>query len=203
MSDSSTKQTAKASGLTLLKAIAATFVLTIGLLAAVAVTGKMRSTSHRSKYMALASRVASEKLEDLTRWDPNDPNVCVPSGSTSAGSLTTDVTRATACPGGASDTVSYSDDVRMGATAEAFSETIKGVSGGSMVYVTTIHSADGSTTISTSDTPPSGSPTFHRRWIIEGNPRAGSVHRISVLVTLLDQTVQPTVRFEMSAAAAR
>jgi hypothetical protein len=49
-------------------------------------------------------------------------------------------------------------------------------------------------------------PTFHRRWIIEANtPVAGDssiclpgTRRVTVLVTLMDLTVQPPVTFQMS-----
>jgi prepilin-type N-terminal cleavage/methylation domain-containing protein len=198
MSQSVPKRPTNANGFTLIEVLVATVVLTIGLLAAAAVTTKMMTTGRQSKYMTLASTLASEKLEDLTRWDPNDPNVCVPTGSTSVGSLTADVTQTTACPGGASDSISYFDDVTMGATDGAFSETISGISGGNPVYITTVHAADGSITISTSSTPPSASATFHRRWVIEGNSPTTGVRRVTVLVTLLDSTVQPPVTFQMS-----
>jgi hypothetical protein len=49
-------------------------------------------------------------------------------------------------------------------------------------------------------------PTFHRRWIIEANtPVAGvssicmsGTRRVTVLVTLMDQSVKPPVTFQMS-----
>lgn len=200
---SSVNGIANTRGFTPLVAITAILVLAVGLLTAGIVRGKIRTTGRRSSYMTLASKLASDKLEDLTRWQPADPNVCVPAGSDSTGSLTADAVQTITCSGGATDNASYFDDVRMGATDGTFSETVQTVRGGSTVYVTTRHSADGSIAINTSATPPSAPATFHRRWMIEGSSRLGSVHRITVLVTLLDPAVQPAVRFEMSATGNR
>lgn len=187
-------------GFSLMEALIAIVVLTVGLLAAAALTAKMMTTGQESKYMTLASTLTSEKLEDLDRWDPDDPQVCVPSASTSAGSLTSDVMQTTTCPppGSASGTVSYYDDVTLGATNGAFSETISTMSGGTTQYVTTVHAADGSIQTTTSTTAPTAPGTFHRRWIIEANSPVTGVRRVTVLVTLLDKSVQPTVTFQMS-----
>jgi hypothetical protein len=40
--------------------------------------------------------------------------------------------------------------------------------------------------------------TFHRRWIIEANQPVAGTRRVTVLVTLMDATVQPPVNFQMS-----
>jgi Tfp pilus assembly protein PilV len=197
MSDSSSKQTTSANGFTLIEAVTATLVAILGLLAAAAFTGRISAPSHRSKYMTLASTLASDKLQDLSRWDVNDPNVCVPTGSKSVGSLTTDVAQTTMCPGGAMDSVSYFDDVTVGAAENVYSETVRNTSDGSFVYVTTAHSGDGSITISTSDTPPTKPATFHRRWTIERDSAAARAH-ITVVVTLLDRSVRPPVTLTMT-----
>jgi prepilin-type N-terminal cleavage/methylation domain-containing protein len=199
MSPSVLKQRGQANGFTMIEMMIAIFVLTTGLLAAAAVMAKMMTTSQSSRYMTEASTLASEKLEDLTRWDANDPNVCVPAGSSTVGSLTADVTQTTTCAAGGSDTVSYFDEVTMGATDGAFSETISTTSSGSAEYVTTVHGADGSVQTSTSSSPPAAPATFHRRWIIEANSPISGVRRVTVLVTLLDGAVQPPVTFQMSA----
>ncbi|MGH9355782.1 MAG: type IV pilus modification PilV family protein [Terriglobia bacterium] len=200
MSQSARKQARNADGFSLMEVLIAIVVLTVGLLAAAALTAKMMTTGQESKYMTLASTLTSEKLEDLDRWDADDPQVCVPSASTSVGSLTSDVTQTTTCPapGLASGTVTYYDDVTLGATDGAFSETESTVSGGTTQYVTTVHAADGSIQTTTSTTAPAAPATFHRRWIIEPNSPVTGVRRVTVLVTLLDQTVQPPVTFQMS-----
>jgi type II secretory pathway pseudopilin PulG len=198
MSNSRSNKSINASGFTLIEVIAATFVITLGLFAAAAFAGRSATPSHRSKYKTLATTLASNKLQDLSRWGTNDPNVCVPTGSKSVGSLTTDVSETTTCPGGTADSVSYFDDVTMGATDNVYSETIRSTSGGSPVYVTTAHSADGSITINTTDNPPTNPPTFHRRWIIQRNSGAAGARRITVVVNLLDRSVHPTVTSKMT-----
>lgn len=199
MSPSPTKRHVKTKTLSRTEVIAAIFILIIGLVTAAAVTGKkMMAAGRQSKSMTQASTLASEKLEDLTRWDPNDPTVCVPTNSTSVGNLTTDVTQVTRCSGGASDTVSYFDDVTMGSARGAFSETSSGLSNGSPVYVTTTHSADGSVQTTTSMTPSASPATFHRRWTIEANFPVTGARRVTVRVTLLDRRVKPPVTFQMS-----
>jgi hypothetical protein len=187
-----------ASGFAMMEAIAATFILMLAFLGTLALTRRKIHTQTESKYMTRASALASEKLEDLSIWGPNDPNACLPPGAKSVGSVTKDVTQAITCPGGATDVVSYFDDVTMGAADSVYSETIRITSVPTFVYVTTAHAADGSISISTSDTPPSDTPTFHRRWIIERNSQAGSARRITVLVTLLDRRVQPPVAVKMT-----
>jgi hypothetical protein len=53
----------------------------------------------------------------------------------------------------------------------------------------------------TSSTPPgfvSGAFAFERQWIIELNQPVAGVRRVTVRVTLLNQSVQPPVTFQMS-----
>ena len=57
----------------------------------------MLATGRQSRYMSLASDLASEKLEDLNHYSPNDPQVCVPAANTSVGSLTSDIMQSTTC----------------------------------------------------------------------------------------------------------
>jgi hypothetical protein len=40
--------------------------------------------------------------------------------------------------------------------------------------------------------------TFSRRWVIEQDQPVAGVRRITVLVTLMDRTVQPPLTFQMS-----
>lgn len=202
-------------GFTLLETIVALIVLTAGVVATATVAARSMSTSRQSRYMALAAELASEKLEDLDRWDANDPNVCVQSGDTSEGSITADAPlKSITCPAGASASVAYYDVISVSTgtgttdcpnpTYGCFTEAVYGTDGTKNGYTTTSHSPDGTVTV----TPPSGTPTsiagtFDRRWVIEANPVVNGVtitgaRRVTVLVTLLDASVYPPVTFQMS-----
>jgi prepilin-type N-terminal cleavage/methylation domain-containing protein len=198
-------------GFTLIEVMVATFVLTIGLISVAALATTMLATGKRSKYMALASTLASEKLEDLSRYPADVPQVCIPTGNTTAGSLTTDSTPASVtCPKGDAGTVFYNDDVNisLGTSASTggncpneggcFAETVSGLNGTSTVYATTYHSPDGvvSTPAATSSKP--SNMTFHRRWLIEGDTPVAGVRRVTVVVSLIDNSVKPAVQFQMS-----
>src|SRR5207237_421883 len=98
-------------GFTLIEVLLASSVLAIGILSAGLLAGQMVAGTNRSKYMSAASTLASERLEDLNRWDVADPQVCVPTGSSTAGSLASDINQTTTCPSGTSANVSYYDDV--------------------------------------------------------------------------------------------
>lgn len=198
-----------ARGFTLIEVMVATAVLTIGLVSVAALATTMLATGKRSKYMALASSLASEKLEDLSRYPADDPSVCVPTGSTTVGSLTTDVMQTTACPDGVnSDTVPYDDDVDISfgnsstdcpSQGGCFAETISSVTNGTTEYSSTYHSPDGHiSTPAATTTPADKQMTFHRRWLIEADKPVTGVRRVTVLVTLANKTVTPTVTFQMS-----
>src|SRR2546425_11913688 len=87
-------------GFTLIEVLLASSVLAIGLLSAGLLAGQMVAGSNRSKYISAASTLASEKLEDLNRWDVDDPHICVPTGNTTAGSLASDINQTTTCVSG-------------------------------------------------------------------------------------------------------
>jgi len=196
-----------ARGFTLIEVTLASFVLAIGLLSAGLLAGQMIVGTNRSKYMSVASTLASEKLEDVNRWDVDDPQVCVPTGNAAVGSLTGDINQTTTCDAGASANVSYYDDVYPNladgastcpdGSAGCLAETVKSVVGGNTTYSTTVHSPTGTVQTSSSTTPPTGI-SFHRRWIIEANSPANGVRRVTVLVTLLNTAVRPPVTFQMS-----
>jgi prepilin-type N-terminal cleavage/methylation domain-containing protein len=209
MSQSRPRKSSKSSnsGFTLIEVTLASFVLAIGLLSAGLLAGQMMVGSNRSKYMGVASTLASEKLEDLNRWDVDDPQICVPTGSSNAGSLTGDINQTTTCPQGASANISYYDDVYPNisdgastcpdGSAGCFAETVKSVVSGSTTYSTTVHSPAGTVQTSSSTTAPTGI-SFHRRWVIEPNSPTNGVRRVTVLVTLLNTAVKPPVTFQMS-----
>jgi prepilin-type N-terminal cleavage/methylation domain-containing protein len=194
-------------GFTLIEVMLAAFVLAVGLLSAGLLAGQMVSGTNRSKYMHAASTLASEKLEDLNRWDAAAPQICVPTGNTTAGSLTADVNQTTTCPQGSSANVSYYDDIYPNladgssscpdGTAGCFAETVASVAGGTTTYTTTTYSPKGTLNTSNGSSLPAGAH-FHRRWIIEGNSPANGVRRITVLTNLTNSAVTPAVNFQMS-----
>ncbi|PYS16867.1 MAG: hypothetical protein DMG15_00915 [Acidobacteria bacterium] len=178
-----------AQGFTLVEVLLASSVLAIGLLSAGLLAGQMVSGTNRSKYINAASTLASEKLEDLNRLDVQDPQICVPTGNTTAGSLASDINQTTnladgtgTCPDG---------------TAACFAETVASVVGGTTTYTTTVHSPTGRVQSTSSTSSPTG-PRFHRRWIIEANSPASGVRRVTILVSLTNSAVRPAVNFQMS-----
>ena len=194
-------------GFSLIEVMIAIMVLTLGLISVAALATTMLTTGKRSKYMALASSLASEKLEDLSRFPSDVPQTCVPTGNTTAGSLTSDILQTTTCASGASASMAYSDDVSISLSNASgdcpnqggcFAETVSGVSGGSTQYITTYHSPDGRITASAPTTTAPSRMTFHRRWLIEGDTPVTGVRRVTVLVSLIDNAVKPPVTFQMT-----
>jgi prepilin-type N-terminal cleavage/methylation domain-containing protein len=196
-----------ARGFTLIEVTLASFVLAVGLLSAGFLAGQMLVGTNRSKYMSVASTLASEKLEDLNRWDVDDPQICVPTGNPTAGTLASDINQTTTCAQGASANVSYYDDVypnmANGAstcpngTAGCFAETVASVVGGTPTYTTTVHSPTGTVQTTSSFASPTGE-SFHRRWVIEANSPTNGVRRVTVLITLTNSAIRPPVNFQMS-----
>ncbi len=174
-------------------------VLVVGLTAMAALVAQMMSGTSRSRYVSMASTLASEKLEDLNRWRSADAHVTVTSGKT-AGSLTADVVQ-NVTVGTSTTTVNYFDDVVISAAGGAVSETVSGLdSFGNAIYTTTIHKPDGTITTSSSPTPPStaGTMRFKRRWIIEQGEPVTGVRRVTVNVVLQESAIKPGVTFQMS-----
>ncbi len=194
-------------GFTLIETMVAIAVLTIGLISVAALATTMLMTGKRSKYMALASTLASEKLEDLSRYPSDAPEVCMPSGSTSVGSLTTDVLQTTTCANGASGSIPYDDDVDISFgtgggdcpnAGGCFSETVSSVVSGSTQYTTTYHSPDGRIITVTSSSASTQKMTFHRRWLIEADTPVTGVRRVTVVVSMANNAVNPPVTYQMS-----
>jgi Tfp pilus assembly protein PilV len=198
-------------GFTVLEVLVAIFILTVGVVSVAALAGTMMNTGNRSKYLSLEASLASEKLEDLNHWSASAVQVCVPTGSASVGSLTTDVLQTTTCPGAsaASDTVAYYDDVSLNffnsssdcpsSTGGCFAETVADQVGGTTQYTTTYHSPDGRIPPPTTSATAPTNMTFHRRWIIEADVPVTGVRRVTVLVSLNNVNVQPSnATFQMS-----
>src|SRR5580704_2728909 len=62
-------------GFSLVEILVAITVLVIGLTAMAGLVGSSLSGTERARFMALATTLASEKLEDLNRWRSVDPPV--------------------------------------------------------------------------------------------------------------------------------
>ena len=175
-----------------MEVLAGTFLLTIGLVSMAALLGSSMKTTRQSKYMSLATALASEKLEDLSRWDSDDQQVYAPSGGT-AGSLTSNTTQNVTISG-TTVYVDYYDQIQLSATGGSFSETVSSSSGN---YTTTSHFPTGVILPSTSTTAPSG-VSFLRRWLIEMDTPVAGVRRITVWVQAQDPAVKPPVTFQIS-----
>ncbi len=187
-------------GFTLVEVMVATFVLIVGLCAVVAVIASTLGNTARSEYMTQAATLATEKLEDLNRYPSTDPNVAVTSG-TSAGSLTSNVLQ-NVTVNGVTEPVNYYDEVFFSPTQGSLVETTSGFNGnGSTQYSTITYTPNGtmSNPVLTS-TPPStaGATVFLRQWVIDLNQPVSGVRRVTVLVTLENQAIQPAVTFQMS-----
>jgi hypothetical protein len=188
------------SGFTIAEVLVASFVLIVGLAAVAGVVGSTLGNTERSEYMTQAATLATEKLEDLNRFPSSDADIAVTNG-TSAGSLTSDSVQ-NVTVNGVTQPVNYYDEVYFSPTQGSLEETDSSLNAqGATQYTTTTYSPNGQITSSApSSTPPStsGSISFDRRWIIEANQPVTGVRRITVLVTLTNQQVQPPVTFQMS-----
>jgi prepilin-type N-terminal cleavage/methylation domain-containing protein len=187
-------------GFTIIEVLVASVILLIGLVAAAAVVGSTLGNTSRSEYMTQAATLATEKLEDLNRFPPSDANIAV-TGGTSAGSLTSDDLQ-NVTVNGATQAVNYYDEVYFSPAEGALQETTTSFdANGNVQYSTISYTPDGTMSQSAfTTTPPSGagSISFKRRWVIDLNQPVTGVRRITVLVTLQNQSVQPPVTFQMS-----
>ena len=227
------RQTREPGGFTLLEVLVAMTVLAIGLMASALLMSNTYKFSVRSRYIAEASQLASEKIEDLNRFpvkdyhvlvNPGDNGQCPVAGESCEGSTTipallcsngtctpnplpASISPAQISVNGNLFPVSYSDTVFISATNNAgtngtFQETYQDVSlaTGNTVYETLTISPNGGTpfAISAAAPPPNVGETFDRRWVIEQDKPVVGVRRITVLVTVMDQTIQPPVTFQMT-----
>ena len=206
MSQSHTTRARREQGFSLLETVIALFVLAVGLTALAALMSRMHVGSTSARYMSMAAFLASEKLEDLSRYQTCDPNIVVPtSAGTTAGSLTADITAVnvtTPCTSAISLVVSYSDQVWLSAGNGNISETTSSLDGsGHLQYTTYQQTPQGvpnSSTSTTAPTPSSDTLVFSRRWMIEKDTPVVGVNRITVLVTLVDPAPIQNVSFQMS-----
>jgi prepilin-type N-terminal cleavage/methylation domain-containing protein len=159
--------------------------------------------------------------------DISDPHICIQAGDTAEGGINTapaphnvDTSNTITC-NGFTQPVTYYDNVSIDITNATdcpnpadgcFAESQSVTSNGTTTYYTTYHSPDGTipgyanggspSTPGSSTTAPTHL-TFHRQWLIEPSPTVNgtqvtNLRRITVLVTLLDTSVKPSVTFQMS-----
>src|SRR4029077_9981234 len=127
---------APARGFTLVETLIAMVILSVGLVALGGLAAQSWNGTPRSGFSALAAHLATEKLEDLSRWPTFDPNVYAASGTT-VGSLTSDQSATVTSGGIPAELVNYSDDVEISDSSGAVSETISQVVSGTTSYQTT------------------------------------------------------------------
>ena len=132
-------------------------ILSIGLTAMAGLVASSLGGTERARFMALATTLASEKLEDLNRYPIAAPQIAA------GGSLSSDATVGA---------LNYFDDTDLSNTTGEVSETIA-VTGG---YSTIAHMSTGViTTTNTSAPTGTGLVVFHRRWLVESNPVVNSI----------------------------
>jgi len=184
------------SGFSILEVLVAITILAIGLSAMAQLVASSLSGTEYARYMALATTLTSEKMEDLNHWPgfPSpDPRI------TAGGGLTADTQVSTSL-----GTLNYYDDVNLASTNGQISETIATTSGS---YQSIIHMATGQVTpasTSSTATGSTGSLDFHRRWLIEANPVVNGItltgaRRLTVEVTLTNGVNAAPITYQMSA----
>jgi len=239
------RQKSGAMGMSLLEVLIAIAILSIGLMAGALLMSTTFKTSVRSRYVAEAAQLASEKLEDLGRLPSSiskgvvypEAHIFVPSGQTCQLAASTgancvgSIAPALTCAGepnctfnpvssvytplsitsneaGAGGTVSpatltativdYTDAVYLSAGNGIMQETYQTSTGASPTFATLTFGPNGQIPTVTATAPGSAQETFDRRWVIEQDQPIAGVRRITVLITLMDLTVQPPVTYQMS-----
>ncbi len=189
-----------AAGFSLIESMIAILVLCVGLVALGSLAAQSLTGTSRSRFSAVAADLATEKLEDLSRWPTFDPNISAASGTT-VGSLTSDSSATVTAGGIPAELVNYYDDVDISDSNGAISETVSAVVAGSTVFKTTSHNPDGTISTSTSASSSaagSNAAVFHRRWTIEMDQPVTGLRRITVLVTLQNSVIHPPIGFQMT-----
>jgi type II secretory pathway pseudopilin PulG len=185
-------------GFTIVEVLIATVVLIAGLLSAAALIGNSLGSTSRNEYLTQAATLASEKLEDLNRYPSSDPHIAVTSGTT-AGTLTADLVQ-DVTSNGVTVPVNYYDEVFFSPSQGFVEETVSSLdSNGNPVYTTLTQNTNGSMTQSNTDPSLlSGVFGFKRHWLIEQDQPVVGLRRITVVVTLENQSVTGVAPFQMS-----
>jgi len=175
----------RSSGFSLAEILVAITILTIGMSAMAALVASSLGGTERARYMALATTLASEKLEDLDHYPAAAAQVVV------GGSLSADTV-----VGG----LNYFDDTDLSNATGQVSEEVDTTGG----YTAITHMANGQVTTANNTAPTgTGLVVFHRRWIIEANPIVNGItltgsRRVTVIVTGTNLVVRPAISFQMS-----
>jgi Tfp pilus assembly protein PilV len=188
-------------GFSLLEAMVAIGVLTLGMGSIAALMTNVYKNTVRSRFMSSAARLASEKLEDLTSYGLSDPRAHL-----AGGSLTADTPPVSQTWNSGTVYVDYYDTVTLNSATGAMSETYEILNGTNVQYVTQSFTADGLWHWNTasgypsapSSTPPTAGETYDRRWTIQANTPVTGLYMITVLVTLENNAISPPVTFQMS-----
>jgi type IV pilus modification protein PilV len=157
-------------GFTLIEILVAIAVLTIGLISVATLMSQTVNTTSHSRYMSTASMLASEKLEDLSRF----PN-----------------TDAALTPGNYSDVVqlsTYNGNIYETTSTGGVTTLYTQAPGGNITVT-----PGGTLPAATADT-----LTFNRTWTITANTPINGVNQITVLVSLTNTSLKPPVKFQMS-----
>ncbi len=191
-------------GFTLIEVLVSIGVLSIGLLGVAALIGSTMNSGTSARYMNMANILASEKLDTLNKWPSTDKNVACTTGT--CGALNGPATCAAADE--------YCDQVTMSESTGGNYETQTQMVNNAPVTTTIVETNTGCVDTPTNcgvANPAGGGSTFTRRWLITApvtvTSAGGTVttvgtsagpRRITVLVTLNDQSIQPPVTFQMS-----
>ncbi len=170
-------------GFTLIETMVSILILTIGLVGTAALMSNSVNMGAHARYVSTAALLASEKMEDLDRFPDNDPNLAA------GGSLAADVT-------------GYSDSVQI-STANGNINEVTTANGVTTLYT---QKPDGTVVVTSGAALPAATPdmlTYDRRWLIVANPTVGAnvitgAVQITVLVTLTNQALKPTVTYQSS-----
>jgi type IV pilus modification protein PilV len=158
-------------GFTLIETMVSIAVLTVGLLSVAALMSQTADTSAHSRYLSTASMLASEKLEDLSRF-PSSNTAVLAAGT-------------------------YNDVVQISSDQGTINETTS-TGGVSTLYTQT---PGGTITVTPGAGLPAATSTtltFNRQWTIVANAPVAGVSTITVLVTLANTGLNPPVTFQMS-----
>lgn len=184
----------------MLEVLVSIVILSIGLLGVALFISAAIASGARARYMSMANVLASEKLDSLNKWPSSDTscdqNVCA------GGSLTGPAVCA------ANDT--YCDQITVNEASGVDYETQTQVVNGADQTTTIVHTSSGCVDTPANcgvPTPPAGGSTFTRRWLITSNPTitgnggtatVTGARRITVVVTLNNQSLRTPVSFQMS-----
>lgn len=194
-------------GFSMMEVLVALTILTIGLMAIALLMANVYKDTVRSRYMSLASMLASEKLEDLTSYSLSDPRAHL-AGGVLASTFAAVQPPSSSTWNGSTITVDYYDTVTFNNSNGGMNETFEILNGATVNYVTQSFTPDGllhwdhtngppyypSTPTTTAPT----GETFLRTWQIQADTPSTGLTTITVLVTLMDSTIYPPVTFQIS-----